>query len=251
MKWQDVKLPKSKVTAAVEKKLVAILDQDRVKTDAYERIFHAVGKSYRDLLRIRQGHLPGAPDAVLYPKTTDEVVALVALAKSKNFAVIPYGGGSSVVGGVEAIGGAEHKGVWTLDMSQMDQLLEVNATSMVAKVQAGAYGPKLEADLQAQGYTLGHYPQSFEFSTLGGWIAAKGAGQQSNRYGAADKFLVGATVVSPTGTWETRATIPHASTGPDLNHLVAGSEGTMGIITEATVKIHEVPASRDFRGYLF
>ena len=122
---------------------------------------------------------------------------------------------------------------------------------MVAKVQAGAYGPKLEADLQAQGYTLGHYPQSFEFSTLGGWIAAKGAGQQSNRYGAADKFLVGATVVSPTGTWETRATIPHASTGPDLNHLVAGSEGTMGIITEATVKIHEVPASRDFRGYLF
>ena len=251
MKWQDVKLPKSKVTAAVEKKLVAILDQDRVKTDAYERIFHAVGKSYRDLLRIRQGHLPGAPDAVLYPKTTDEVVALVALAKSKNFAVIPYGGGSSVVGGVEAIGGAEHKGVWTLDMSQMDRLLEVNTTSMVAKVQAGAYGPKLEADLQAQGYTLGHYPQSFEFSTLGGWIAAKGAGQQSNRYGAADKFLVGATVVSPTGTWETRATIPHASTGPDLNHLVAGSEGTMGIITEATVKIHEVPASRDFRGYLF
>ena len=89
MKWQDVQLPKSKVTAAVEKKLVAILDQDRVKTDAYERIFHAVGKSYRDLLRIRQGHLPGAPDAVLYPKTTDEVVALVALAKSKNFAVIP------------------------------------------------------------------------------------------------------------------------------------------------------------------
>ena len=251
LKWEDVDVGKSKLTAATRKQLISILGEERVCTDQYERVFHALGRSYRDLLRLRTGKLPGAPDVVLYPKGTAEVEAIMKLAVKRNVAVIPFGGGSSVVGGVEAIGAEEHAGVWTVDLSMMENIIAIDTVSMTATVQAGVYGPKLERALQDRGFTLGHYPQSFEFSTLGGWIAAKGAGQQSNRYGAADKWLVSARVVSPNGEWGTVASIPHASTGPDLNHLIAGSEGTLGIITEATVKIHKLPPARDYRGYLF
>ena len=163
-----------------------------VKTDAFERAFHAVGKSYYDLLRIRRGELPGAPDAVVYPRTHDEVAAILRECAERGVAVVPYGGGSSVVGGGEATSGGAKKGLVTLDTTRMDALLELDEVSHTATFQAGVYGPELEDVLKARGYTLGHYPQSFEFSTLGGWIAARGAGQQSNRYGNAAKQLVAA-----------------------------------------------------------
>ncbi len=121
--WEDINLPKPRITKTLQAQLVDILDKERVCTDAYERIFHAVGKSYRDLLRLRQGSLPGAPDVVLYPISTREVISLVELAEAKHFALIPYGGGSSVVGGVEAISGDGQKGVWTLDLSRMNELV--------------------------------------------------------------------------------------------------------------------------------
>ncbi|HEY8377648.1 MAG TPA: FAD-binding oxidoreductase, partial [Nannocystis sp.] len=140
--------------------------------------------------------------------------------------------------------------VVTVDVTRLGRVLSIDGESLTARAQAGIYGPELERTLQREGYTLGHYPQSFEFSTLGGWIAARGAGQQSYRYGKAEKWLVSAELATPRGPWRTEG-FPASAAGPNLNQLVAGSEGILGIITAATFKIHRVPELRDYRGYLF
>ncbi len=230
--------------------LRAITDADRVRTDRYERAFHAVGKSYYDLVRIRAGALEHAPDAVVYPTSHEETERLLAFCAERRVAVVPFGGGSSVVGGVEARAEGGQAGVVTLDTTRMTRLIAIDETSLTATFEAGVYGPDLEAALGARGYTVGHFPQSFEFSTLGGWIAARGAGQQSNRYGSAAKLLVGARVATPRGEWRTTP-FPGSAAGPDLNHLVAGSEGTLGVITEATVRIRRLAEARDFVSFLF
>ena len=247
---EDIPLAPSRLTEVQIERLGQLTSTDRVKTDRFERIFHAVGRSYQDLIRLRNGQLRGAPDAVVYPINEEEVVALIDLAKEVNAGLIPFGGGSSVVGGVEALGTEDQKAVITVDMSQMNQLIAIDADALTARVQPGIYGPQLERLLQAEGFTLGHYPQSFEFSTLGGWVAARSAGQQSNRYGAAAKFLVSARVTCPNGIFETK-NFPNSSAGPDLNHLIAGSEGIFGFITEVSVQLHRVSAARDYRAYLF
>jgi alkyldihydroxyacetonephosphate synthase len=230
--------------------LRAIVGAEHVHVDRYERLFHAAGKSYLDLLRIRARALRGAPDAVVYPATAEHIAALLAWASKNDVVVIPFGGGSSVVGGVEARRPEGRKAVLTIDMTRMNAVLSLDPVSLLATVQAGLYGPELEEALQSRGFTLGHFPQSFEFSTLGGWIAARGAGQQSNRYGTADKFLSSARVVAPTGVLRT-VDFPQSAAGPNLNQLIAGSEGTLGIIADATVKVHPVPAERDLRTWLF
>lgn len=229
--------------------LSAIVGASNVKTDRFERAFHAVGKSYHDLLRLRAGHLPGAPDAVVYPGNADEVRRLLEWAAASHWAVVPYGGGSSVTGGVEAAAEG-YAGVLTVDTTRLSRILEVDGIAQTASVEAGIYGPELERQLRSRGFTLGHFPQSFEFSTLGGWIAARGSGQQCNRYGSADKFLVSARLATPTGMMSTLE-VPKSAAGPDMNHLVAGSEGILGIITDATVRLRSLPKKRDYRGYLF
>ncbi len=239
--------PPSELRSDMMAKLSAITD---VKTDAFERAFHAVGKSYYDLLRIRSGKLPALPDAVVYPKNHDEVQRVLSLCSEKRISVVPFGGGSSVVGGVEARRAYGHAGVITLDTTRMDKLVDLDEISHTATIEAGIYGPELEELLAERGYTLGHFPQSFEFSTLGGWIAARGAGQQSNRYGTAVKQLVGARVATPSGELRTKA-FPASAAGPDFNAWIAGSEGALGVITEATMKVHPVPESRDFLSFLF
>ena len=244
---ESIPLPAPALPDGVLERLRAIAE---VKTDAFERAFHAVGKSYYDLVRIRRGELPGAPDAVVYPRTHDEVMAILRECAEHGVAIVPYGGGSSVVGGVEATSGPDEKPLVTLDTTRMDALLELDEVSHTATFQAGVYGPELEDVLKARGYTLGHYPQSFEFSTLGGWIAARGAGQQSNRYGNAAKQLVAARLATPSGEWRTQP-FPASAAGPDLNALIAGSEGALGVITEATVKVHPLPEARDFISFLF
>lgn len=246
----EIVLPPVRLSAAQLDALAALCASERVKTDDYERAFHARGKSYHDLLHLRAGHIDTAPDAVLYPESTEETVALVRYAAEHRIAVIPFGGGSSVVGGVTARPGAGHIGVITLDMTRMNRVLEIDAISMTARVEAGIYGPALEEALQAQGFTLGHYPQSFEFSTLGGWIAPRGAGQQSNKYGKAERWLVSATLATPQGRWDTEG-FPGSAAGPQLRDLVAGSEGRLGVITEAVVKTHRAPECTDYRGYIF
>lgn len=249
-RFTDVVLPKSRLNADAIARLKEIVGNNQVRDDDYERAFHARGKSYHDLLYVRAGKLEVAPDAVVYPRSLDEVELVLKYCLKNNIALVPYGGGSSVVGGVNAQSGALDRAVITLDMTLMNRVLKIDKKSMTATLQAGIYGPELEKALNEHGVTLSHFPQSFEFSTLGGWIAARGAGQQSNRYGKAEKWLVSATLVTPKGIWKTEST-PASAAGPNLNQLVAGSEGTLGIICEATVKIHEVPEEKDYRGYLF
>ncbi len=246
----EIRVPVCRLDEAVLAKLRAIAGDAQVKTDDYERAFHARGRSYHDLLYLRAGKLDMLPDAVVYPGNAEETLALVKLAAEEDISLIPFGGGSSVVGGINALSKSLGGAVVTLDTTLMTRLIQIDKIAMTATVEAGIYGPALEEALQKHGVTLAHYPQSFEFSTLGGWIAARGAGQQSNRYGKAEKWLVSAKLATPKGFWTTEAT-PASAAGPNLNQLVAGSEGTLGVICEATVKIHEVPARKDYRGYLF
>jgi alkyldihydroxyacetonephosphate synthase len=229
--------------------LAGLTHPERVKTDPFERALHALGRSYHDLLRLRAGDLTTAPDAVVYPETEGETLAVLSLCEARKIAVVPFGGGSSVVGGVEARAAADQP-VVTLDTTRMARLLEVDATSRTARAQAGIYGPALEEELGRAGFTLGHFPQSFEFSTLGGWIAARGAGQLCNRYGASDKWLVATKVATPRGLLETKA-FPQSAAGPNLNQLVCGSEGVLGVITEATFKIQPSPEKRVIVSFLY
>jgi alkyldihydroxyacetonephosphate synthase len=233
-------VPPSTLSNAARDVLAAQLDPDRVRTGRYERVLHATGRSYHDLLRLRTGRIEAFPDAVVYPETHDEVAAVLAVATQHNYAVVPFGGGSSVVGGVDAVAEDDQAGTITLDTTRMRALLHFEATSRLATFQAGVYGPLLEDALRSRGYTLGHFPQSFEFSTLGGWIAARSAGQFSDRYGKAEDFLAAARVATPRGTWSTHA-VPASAAGPDLNQLIAGSEGGLGVITEATIRVRPHP----------
>jgi alkyldihydroxyacetonephosphate synthase len=246
---EEARLAPSRLTDDERMRLVAILGADRVRDDTYERAFHARGRSYYDLLRLRAGDLSIAPDAVLYPRGADEILAILAFADESGIAIVPYGGGSSVVGGVSADAGP-FKAVVTLDLSGMDRIGDIDANAGVASAEAGVYGVALEKALQAKGVTLGHYPQSFEFSTLGGWIAHRGAGQQSIRYGKAEDWLVSAKLATPRGLF-TSESFPASAAGPRLTDLIVGSEGAFGIITEATVLVRPLPEESDYRGYLF
>lgn len=246
----SIRLPSCRISETVLEKLRGIVGPNQLRTDDYERAFHARGKSYHDLLYIRAGKLDMAPDAVAYPRSADEALAVVKLCAEEDIALVPFGGGSSVVGGVNAMAKSLGGAVLTLDTTLMTRIVQIDKISMTARIEAGIYGPQLEEQLQAHGVTLGHYPQSFPYSTLGGWIAARGAGQQSNRYGKAEKWLVSAKLATPKGFWTTEAT-PASAAGPNLNQLVAGSEGILGVIVEATVKIHDLPERKDYRGYLF
>lgn len=243
-------LPAPRLDASVRAALEEALAPDRVTTDERERAAHALGRSYPDMIRLRQGDLGSAPDAVVFPVSHAETQRVLEICSEASVAVVPFGGGSSVVGGVEGKPGEGHRAVVTVDTTKMSGLLDLDPVSRTATFQAGVWGPDLEEALQRRGFTLGHYPQSFEFSTLGGWIAARGAGQQSNRYGTANKWLVAARVATPAGEWRTLA-VPQSAAGPDLKELICGSEGTLGVITEATVKVHELPEARDYRAYLF
>ncbi|HEY2070102.1 MAG TPA: FAD-binding oxidoreductase [Rhizomicrobium sp.] len=246
---EELELPPSALDDKTRARLVAILGEDRVRDDKYERAFHALGRSYHDLLRLRAGDLSTAPDVVLYPRGPEEVQAVLACADDAELAIVPYGGGTSVVGAVTAARGSFHT-VATLDLSGLDRLISVDPVSGTATAEAGVYGPALEKALQAGGMTLGHYPQSFEFSTLGGWIAHRGAGQQSSRYGRPQDWLVSARLATPRGVLSSED-FPASGAGPRLTDLTIGSEGAFGIVTDATVRIQAAPAQKEYRGYLF
>jgi len=245
---EDLKLSDSRLSVQDRVELSAIVGANQVRDNLSERVFHALGRGYADLLRLRAGDLSDAPDAVVYPRSTEEVLAVLAYASRKRIAVIPFGGGTSVVGGANAERGPFGM-VIAIDLSDMDRVVDVDPLSATATVEAGIYGPALEKALQAKGFTLGHTPTSFEFSTVGGWIAHRGAGQGASRYGRADDWLVSAKLATPRGLL-TSGDFPATSAGPRLNDLVAGSEGAFGIITEATLHIRPLPEVVDYRGYL-
>lgn len=233
--------------ASLVTRLEDVVGQGHVLIDALSRASRARGKSYLDLVTLRKGDASAAPAAVVLPEGAEQVLALFRLAAATGLKLVPTGGGSSVVGGV---GGPAESAWLAVDTSRMDRLLALDETDHTATFGAGIDGPSLEAALNARGFTLGHFPQSYRHSTLGGWIAASGAGQQSSRYGRPHDWLVSAEVVTPSGLWRTEA-FPRSAAGPRLGMLVIGSEGTLGVVTEATVRVRRVPETRDYRGYLF
>lgn len=213
------------------------------------RVAHAYGKAYRDVMRALHGDVGAAPDVVAYPETEAQIVDLLDWAGGANVAVIPYGGGSSVVGGVE-YRGDRHDAVLSLDLTRMDQVLEVDRTSRAALIQAGALGPVLEEQLAGHGYTLRHFPQSFEFSTLGGWLATRAGGHFAMRHTHIDDFVEALRVISPAGTSQTRR-LPASGAGPSPDRLFLGSEGTLGVITQAWLRVQDRPAHKASRGVSF
>lgn len=247
---EEIELGKPRLAVSILNALAEIVGEEWVKSSKFERAAHARGKSYHDLLHLRAGHLDTVPDAVVYPANPLETLEIVQLCAEKKIALVPTGGGSSVVGGVTAEAGPGQQGVVVLDTTRMGRVLTIDEEAMTAVIEAGAWGPELEAQLSEHGLTLGHFPQSFEFSTLGGWIAARGAGQQSNKYGKAEKWLVSTKLATPKGFWTTEC-FPASAAGPNLTDVVLGSEGTIGVITEATVRVQKKPQVKDYRGYLF
>ena len=204
-----------------------------------DRAGHSYGKAYRDVMRALRGDLAGAPDVVAYPSTEAAVVELLEWADQASVAVIPYGGGSSVVGGVE-YRGTDHAGVVSLDMSRFNRMLEFDEVSRAALIQAGTSGPALEDRLRPHGVTLRHFPQSFEFSTLGGWLATRSSGHFATLHTRIDDFVESVRVVTPRGisqSWR----LPSSGAGPSPDRLFLGSEGTLGVITEAWLRVHERP----------
>ena len=218
-------------------------------TDPEARAGHTYGKAYRDVIRALRGEFSAAPDLVAFPATDSQITDLLDWASTANVAVIPYGGGSSVVGGVEYRGDA-HRAVLSLDLTRMDRVLEVDRVSRSAHIQAGALGPVLERQLAEHGYTLRHFPQSFEFSTLGGWIATRAGGHFAMRHTHIDDFVQALNVISPSGITRTRV-LPASGAGPSPDRLFLGSEGTLGVITQAWLRLQDRPRYKASRGVSF
>jgi alkyldihydroxyacetonephosphate synthase len=245
----SIEMPAPRASAELFAELRQILKPGQLTIDPLERLLHSYGKSFPDLFRVRNGVVGRAPDAILFPDSHEQVEALMKLAHARNFCLIPFGGGTNIVGGINPTV-EDGRSVMTLDLRNMNRLISVDRESRIATIQAGALGPKLEADLAGQGHSLGHYPDSFEYSTLGGWLATRSAGMQSDAYGRIEDMVVSIKMVTPAGTIVTKA-VPASSVGPDLNRLMVGSEGILGVITEATMRVHKTPAIKDYRGYLF
>lgn len=229
--------------------LQATVGPDNLKDSPLERVVHAYGKGLRDLVRIRRGDLGRLPDLVVYPGSEEEVAGIVKAALMTNAVVIPFGGGTNISGSLEAPRN-ESRCVLSIDMSRMSSVLEIDEVARMARVQAGALGPDIERHLNAKGWTLGHFPDSFNHSTLGGWIATRSCGMQSDKYGDIADLTRAVRVVTPSGILATRP-VPSASTGPSVREMILGSEGRLGIITEATVHVHRIPRKRQIFGYLF
>jgi alkyldihydroxyacetonephosphate synthase len=219
-------------------------------TDHGERVRHAYGRAYRDVARGFHGRIDNPPDVVARPREEADVERVLEWAAGANAAVIPFGGGTSVVGGVEPRVGAGYDGVVTLDLAALSRVLEVDTVSGAARIQAGALGPDLEAQLAPHGLTLRHFPQSFQLSTLGGWIATRAGGHFATGPTHIDDLVESVRAIAPAGAWESRR-LPGSGAGPSPDRLLLGSEGTLGVITEAWVRVRRKPVNRAGRAVRF
>jgi len=216
-----------------------------VRVDQDARVLRAGGKSYPDLFRMRTGAVEHAPDAVAVPRSVDEVRAVLRA----GVAVVPFGGGTSVVGGVEALRGS-HPAVVALDLGALDRLLSLDERSQVAVFEPGIQLPAAEGALNARGFTLGHFPQSYEYATVGGCVATRSAGQASTGYGRIDAMVVAVAAVCPAGDVEL-LTAPASAAGPNLRELLVGSEGALGVLTRVALRVRRLPRERRYEGFMF
>lgn len=245
----DFDIPPSRLHIEQLQALSQIMPEN-IFTDKMTRLRHAVGKSYHDLLRLRYRQDLHFPDAVVFPHREEEIQELFRWAEAQKVALVPFGGGTSVVGGVEAICSTAQVATVTVNLRGLDKIIAFHPESLLVEAEAGITGPRLEEYLNVRGFTLGHSPESFVYSTLGGWLAARSAGQFSTRYGKIEEMVESVRMVTPRGVWETRP-IPASATGPDLKQWIVGSEGTFGIITKAALHIHPLPKQKFYRAYLF
>lgn len=241
--------PPIRLPADAVEELATAVGRANVLTDDESRVRHTRGKSTPDLLRIRAGDVGDAPDLVLAPRSHDEVLEVLRICTARRVGVVPFGGGTSVVGGLEPVTGSL-TGVVALDLGRMNALLELDEESRLAVMEPGLRGPQAEALLGERGYTIGHFPQSFEYATLGGFAAVRSSGQASAGYGRFDDLVVALRVATPAGTLEL-GRAPKSAAGPDLRQLILGSEGALGVITALTVQVRPVPERRVYEGWRF
>ncbi|MFL6238017.1 MAG: FAD-binding oxidoreductase [Actinomycetes bacterium] len=234
---------------AVRDELGGVVGAENVRADRDTRLVHAGGKSYPDLFRRRTGDAADAPDAVVLPGTPDEAQRVLEVCAANDVAVVPFGGGTSVVGGVEPLRG-RFAAVIALDLSRLNRLVSFDRESMTATLQAGLRGPQAEALLREHGCTLGHFPQSYEHASIGGYAATRSAGQASTGYGRFDDLVVGLRMATPAGELVLDHG-PASAAGPDLRALAVGSEGVLGVITEVSLLVRQVPEQRVYEGWVF
>jgi len=235
---EKINLPESRYAPPVELRSFGT-------TDKRERAVHTYGRGYRDLVRGFNGDFAPAPDWVFYPETEDQISLLFRFCEAESVALVPYGGGTSVVQGTEYSpeGRGRFRGTACVDLTKMDKVLELDTASRAARIQAGATGPRIAAQLAPQGLTLRHYPQSFELSTLGGWIVTRAGGHFATLYTHIDDFVQAVRMVTPAGVLETRR-LPASGAGPSPERLILGSEGAFGLVTEAWIRVQPRPRWR-------
>jgi alkyldihydroxyacetonephosphate synthase len=246
---EQVRIAPSSLSEPTLETLREILGTDGVRDEHPERVLHAAGKGYPDLVRLRSGIPEGAPDAVVYPTSHEQVRAVLERCVRASIAVVPFGGGTSVVGGLAPLRG-EHAGVLALDLRRMGAVMDLDRESLTVVVQAGMRAPALERYLSKRGLTLGHHPQSFEYVSLGGCAATRSAGQASSGYGSIEKMILGLRFAAPAGDIELQA-MPATAAGPDLRRLLVGSEGVCGVIDELSLRVRAAPVERVYEGVFF
>jgi alkyldihydroxyacetonephosphate synthase len=246
---QSVRLEAPALSERDRAALRSIVGSQNVRDDHAERVFHAAGKGYPDLVRLRAGQPEGAPDAVVLPDSGDQLRAVLELCSRASLAVVPFGGGTSVVGGVAPMRG-DHDCVVALDTSRMRAVLDLDSESRTVAVQGGMRAPALERYLGERGLTLGHFPQSYEYVSLGGCAATRSAGQASSGYGAIEKMIVGLRMATPTGEIELPA-VPASAAGPSLRQMLIGSEGALGVISELSLRVRAAPRECVYEGVFF
>ncbi len=210
---------------------------------AYDRAARSYGRGFRDIVRAFRRHYPNPFDFVAFPRDEQDLIRVLDWCHDQKVAVSPYGGGSTVVGGVEPPVGGDYRGAVSIDMGKLDKVIEIDRGSRAARIQAGVLGPALEDQLRPHKLTLRHFPQSFEFSSLGGWIATRSGGHFATLYTHIDEFVESLRVVTPTGVVESRR-LPGSGAGPSPDRMFIGSEGTLGIITEAWMRLQDRPTYR-------
>ncbi|MGL4339945.1 MAG: FAD-binding oxidoreductase [Rhodoglobus sp.] len=247
--FTDLTVSPSMASADLIATLAAIVGHKNVTTDDMTRVVHTYGKSIRDLLRVRSNMIVRSPDVVIYPADEAEVQDVVNAALAADAVIIAFGGGSNIAGSLEPVP-EEKRTIISLDLGRLRQVLHIDTESGLARIQAGAQGPDLEAQLNKQGWTIGHFPDSFTHSTIGGWVATRSSGMQSDKYGDIADIARGLRVVRPGGVLVLHP-VPSASQGPSVREMILGSEGRLGIITEVTAQVRRIPAKRDVYAYFF